>query len=80
MKIQSQYLQPYVNHVYERIGQNKRAITPGSFIAMRTKGEAKKWTCRYANSLVNSLRRIGWKPGRSVLGSIAYYPEGNEAH
>jgi ABC-type lipoprotein release transport system permease subunit len=77
----SQYTNDYMDEVLERLRRGERPVTLGAFLARHLHGKARDWKDLYSKSLKNSLTRLGWKPGPSVGGSIAYYPpdwsEGN---
>ena len=68
----SQYLEQYLEGNDER-GEGK-GITIGSFIGRVLKGKAKKYSYGYVTALEASCKRVGARLGKSVKGSVAYYP------
>lgn len=73
---ESQYLQPYKNHVIESLKDGVKPLSVGTFLTYRLRGKAKNWSDRYLKSLKRGLEKSGWKRCESRGGSIygAYRP------
>lgn len=63
----SQYTDSYLDAT-----SNGRLVTPGTYIAYKVKGRAKRWAGRYTASLVRSVKLVGAVAVKSIGGGTAY--------